>query len=130
MLTTTSLPPAPMAVTDHAFHAALGQRIATLRKAHGLTQVQLAEQLGVAQQTLAHYEAGRLRLLASTLAKLADVLDVPVEDLIGASKRAKAGKRGPAPKIQQQLERVAALPKAEQRVIAKLLDSMLAQSSS
>ena len=39
-------------------------------------------------------------------------------------------KRGPAPKIQQQLERVAALPKSEQRVIAKVLDSMLAQSSS
>lgn len=131
MLTATPLPPvAPMAVTDHAFHAALGQRIATLRKARGLTQVQLAEQLGVAQQTLAHYEAGRLRLLASTLAKLADVLDTPVEELIGThTKRAKAGKRGPVPKIQQQLEQIEALPKAKQRAIAHVLDSMLAQSS-
>lgn len=131
MLTATPLPPvAPMAVTDHAFHAALGQRIATLRKARGLTQVQLAEQLGVAQQTLAHYEAGRLRLLASTLAKLADVLETPVEELIGThAKRAKAGKRGPAPKIQQQLEQIEALPKAKQRAIAQVLDSMLAQSS-
>lgn len=40
-----------------------------------------------------------------------------------------AGRRGPAPKIQQQLEQVAALPKAKQRVIAQVLDSMLAQSS-
>lgn len=38
-------------------------------------------------------------------------------------------KRGPAPKLQQQLERVSALPKARQRVIAEVLDSMLAQSS-
>lgn len=107
-----------------------GQRIATLRKARGLTQVQLAEQLGVAQQTLAHYEAGRLRLLASTLAKLADVLDTPVEDLIDThAKRAKTGKRGPAPKIQQQLEQIEALPKAKQRANAQVLDSMLAQSS-
>lgn len=75
---------------------------------------QLAEQLGVAQQTLAHYEAGRLRLLASTLAKLADALDAPVEDLIGThAKRTKAGKRGPAPKIQQQLEQIEALPKGQ-----------------
>lgn len=130
MLTTTPLPPAvPMAVTDHAFHVALGQRIAALRKARGLTQVQLAEQLGVAQQTLAHYEAGRLRLLASSLVKLAELLDVPVEELAGSPRSARPGKRGPAPKIQQQLERVAALPKSEQRVIAKVLDSMLAQSS-
>lgn len=33
------------------FFVALGERVATLRKAHGLTQVQLAEHLGVAQQT-------------------------------------------------------------------------------
>ncbi len=44
-------------------------------------------------------------------------------------KTAKAGgKRGPAPKIQQQLERVSALPKAKQRAIAQVLDSMLAQA--
>ena len=52
------------------------------------------------------------------------------EDLIGThAKRAKAGKRGPAPKIQQQLEQIEALPKAKQRAIAQVLDSMLAQSS-
>jgi len=53
--------------------------------------------------------------------------------LIGeAAQRAKSAKstskRGPAPKIQQQLERVSALPKAKQRAIAQVLDSMLAQA--
>ena len=46
-----------------------------------------------------------------------------------SSQRSKsASKRGPAPKIQQQLERVSALPKAKQRAIAQVLDSMLAQA--
>jgi ribosome-binding protein aMBF1 (putative translation factor) len=42
----------PMAVTDKAFYVQLGARIATARKAAGLTQVQLAEALGIAQQRL------------------------------------------------------------------------------
>jgi hypothetical protein len=35
-------------------------------------------------------------------------------------------KRGPAPKIQQQLEQIEALLKAKQRAIAQVLESMLA----
>jgi transcriptional regulator with XRE-family HTH domain len=130
MLTPTSEPCfAAVTADDRAFYAQLGQRIASLRRSRGLTQVQLAEQLGVAQQTLAHYEAGRLRLLAGALPKLAEFLDSSVEDLIGeVPARGKPGKRGPAPKIQQQLERVSALPKAKQRVIVQVLDSMLAQA--
>lgn len=36
------------------------------------------------------------------------------------------GKRGPAPKLQQQLECVHALPKAKQRMVSEVLDSLLA----
>lgn len=112
--------------SERAFYVALGRRIAALRKAQGLTQVQLAEAMGVAQQTVAHYEAGRLRLLAGALPNLADQLGVSVEELIGTQAKRSPGKRGPAPKLQQQLERVQALPKAQQRAIAQVLDSVLA----
>lgn len=129
MLNAPQLPTSDIvAVTDRPFYEQLGQRIATLRKARGLTQVQLAERMGVAQQTLAHYEAGRLRLLAGALPKLADELGVSVEDLLGETKPKGRGKRGPVPKIQQQLERVSALPKARQRVVMEVLDSMLGHS--
>ncbi|MGH8049594.1 MAG: hypothetical protein ACREPB_02930 [Arenimonas sp.] len=37
-------------------------------------------------------------------------------------------KRGPAPKLQQQLEQLSRLPKAWQRLISEVLDSMLAQA--
>lgn len=124
--------PAPvMAVSadERAFYVQLGQRIAGLRRDRGLTQVQLAEVLGVAQQTLAHYEAGRLRLLAGALPPLADQLGVSVEDLIGTPARRTTGKRGPAPRMQQQLERLQSLPKARQRVISDVLDSLLAQAA-
>ena len=122
---------ADMAVSDdeRRFYIDLGQRIAALRRERGLTQVQLAEHLGVAQQTLAHYEAGRLRLLAGALPTLAEHLSVSVEELIGSPTTAKrgAGKRGPAPKLQQQLERVTALPKTQQRFVMQMLDTVLQQ---
>jgi Helix-turn-helix len=42
-----------VAVTDKGFYLALGQRVAAARKARDLTQQQLADELGIAQQTLA-----------------------------------------------------------------------------
>jgi len=38
-------------------------------------------------------------------------------------------KRGPAPKVQQQLEQLARLPKAKQRVVSEVLDSLLSQAN-
>lgn len=127
MLATPSLPPdVAMAASDRAFYERLGQRLAERRKARGITQVQLAERLGVAQQTLAHYEGGTVRIAIATLADAAQALDTTVETLLGSVAAKAGGKRGPAPKIQQQLEQIEALPKAKQRAIAQVLDSMLA----
>jgi len=118
-----------VAVTDRPFYEEMGQRIATLRKARGLTQVQLAEKIGVAQQTLAHYEAGRLRLLAGALPRLANYLGVAVEDLLGSAPRRATGKRGPPSRLLQQIEAVSALPRAQQRFVSQMLDSVLAQAT-
>ena len=57
-----SYEPAPATMTissdERAFFVALGERIATLRKARNLTQTHLAEALGVSQQTVQSYEVG------------------------------------------------------------------------
>ena len=68
---------------DRDFYRALGQRLAEARRASGLTQTQLAEQLGIAQQTLAHDEMGRLRVAVALMPPLARALGVTVEDLMG-----------------------------------------------
>jgi len=117
----------PMAVTDKAFYVQLGARIAAARKAAGLTQVQLAEALGIAQQTLAHYEGGKLRVAVALLPPLAQHLSVSVEDLIGTATR-RNGKRGPAPRFQQQIERLSTLPQSQQRLVMQMLDGVIAQA--
>lgn len=130
MLTTipTTLDRTMAVVTDKTYYRELGRRIAERRKALGITQVELAKTLGIAQQTMAHYEGGTLRVAVALLPPLTHTLGLTLEELVGSEAKAAKikSKRGPAPKIQQQLERIEALPKSEQRVIAKVLDSMLA----
>lgn len=125
MLEVRSIARHDMGTQERSFYVALGQRIAERRKAKGITQVQLAEQLGIAQQTRAHYEGGVSRIAVEKLAQAAQTLDTNVEDLLGTQAKRTSGKRGPQPKIAQQLQQIEALPKAKQRAIAQVLDSML-----
>jgi transcriptional regulator with XRE-family HTH domain len=113
--------------TDKTFYAALGQRIAERRKTLGLTQQQLAEALGIAQQTLAHYEVGRLRVAAALLPPLSQMLDLSLEALLGLP--IKAGKRGPAPRLLAQIERIGALPRGKQRMLLDMIDAALTSTS-
>ncbi len=110
-------------IADKPFYAALGQRIAERRKALGLTQQQLAETLGIAQQTLAHYEVGRLRVAAALLPPLSRVLGLSLDELFGGTP--KTGKRGPTPKLQAQIERIGTLPRSKQRMLLDMLDAAI-----
>jgi transcriptional regulator with XRE-family HTH domain len=112
---------------DEQFFKALGARIASARKAHELTQQQLAEQLSIAQQTLAHYEGGRLRLPVSLLPELTRTLGLSSDELLGQNVT-RHSKRGPSSKLQQQIEAISQLPKARQRFVSEMLDTVLAQS--
>ena len=116
----------PMTQDEKLFFKELGARIAELRKTHGLTQVQLAETLKLSQQMIASYEVGRRRVPVSLLPAIAHALAVSVEALIG-EKDATPAKRGPAPKLLQQMERIQRLPKAQQRFVIQMIDTVLAQ---
>jgi transcriptional regulator with XRE-family HTH domain len=117
----------PMTHDERAFFKALGARIAVLRKESGITQVQLAEAMGVSQQTVASWEVGRRGVPVSNLPLLARTLGVSVEALIG--EKAAAAKRGPTPKLQQQVERLSRLPQAKQRVVMEMLEGFLNQAA-
>lgn len=116
-----------MAISDqeHAFFVELGERIALLRKARDITQVQLAEVLGVSQQTVQAYEAGRRRVPVSALPVLARTLSVSLEELLGDKPSPR--KRGPASRLQHHLERISQLPKPRQRMVMEMLEAVLAQ---
>jgi len=117
-----------MIPADRQFGKALGRRLAQLRQEAGLTQHAVAAHLGIAQQTLAHYEVGRLRLPVVFVPPLAALFGVSTDTLLGVSDahaRMRTSKRGPTPKLQRQLERLRRLPNAQQRVVLAMLDGVL-----
>ncbi|WP_152765770.1 helix-turn-helix domain-containing protein [Alkalilimnicola sp. S0819] len=88
----------------------------------------MAETLGVSQQTFAHYEVGRLRVAAAMLPQLAEILDTLVEELLGQAAPPQPAKRGPAPKLQRQFEQLSQLPRAKQRFVMEMIDTVLQQA--
>ena len=119
----------PMTPDEKLFFKQLGTRIAQLRKDRGLTQVQLAEMTDLTQQMVASYEVGRRRVPVSLLPTFADALTVSIEELIGRQPARAAAKRGPTPKLQQQMERIQRLPKAQQRFVMQTLETLLKGTS-
>jgi uncharacterized protein with von Willebrand factor type A (vWA) domain len=104
----------PMTQDEKEFFKAMGARIAQLRKDSSITQVQLAQVMEVSQQTV-------------TVPSLARALGCTVETLVG--EKAATVRRGPAPKLQQHMERINQLPKPQQRFVMQVLESVLAQAS-
>lgn len=59
----------------------VGERIAFLRKRRGLTQLQLADVLGLARTTIVAIENGERRLEASEIYSIAKALEISIHDL-------------------------------------------------
>lgn len=58
----------------------IGNKLRYYRMFNGLTQVKLAERLGISAQQLQKYESGRNRISACTLYTISLILRVPVVD--------------------------------------------------
>jgi transcriptional regulator with XRE-family HTH domain len=121
--------PTPVAISkqEREFFVQLGARIAELRKAQNVTQAQLAQTLDISQQTMNAYEMGHRRVPVSALPTLARTLGISLEALIG--EKATPARRGPAPQIQQKIERLTRLPKAKQKLVLEMLDGVLQQAA-
>jgi transcriptional regulator with XRE-family HTH domain len=117
-----------ISANERAFFERLGTRVAELRRTQNITQVEMAATLGVSQQTINSYEVGRRRIPVSALPTLARSLAVSLEELFGDDASA-TKKRGPAPKLQQQIERIQQLPRTQQRFVMQMLDTVIAQAS-
>ena len=68
---------------DDRIAAHLGRNIRTLREARGLTQQQMARASGVPRPTWANLESGSANPTLAVLVKVANALQVRVEELIG-----------------------------------------------
>lgn len=114
---------------SQAYFKALGAHVAQLRKAVGMTQAELARALGVSQQAVFAYELGERRISVLILGKLSRVFNVPVGDLMGMAKPARAPKGRLSPRAMRHAERLQALSKTKQRFVVRIIDVLEADSS-
>ena len=78
----------------------LGTMIAELRKQHGMTQLELAEKMGVTDKAVSKWERDLSCPDINSLPALAEILGVSVEDLMQIKKEAEA----PVSKVSEILE--------------------------
>lgn len=102
----------------------LGPRIARLRKERGLTQVQLANEIGIIQSIISGYEQERLRPTIEMLVRLAQVLKVTTDELLGVKSINKSAQKASL-KIIRRLQKIQKLPPAKQKAVLKTIDMLL-----
>lgn len=75
--------------------AAIGCRLRELRKERGLTQAELARQIGIQQSDLSRMEKGEYRVSLDNLFKILGVFDLDLADFFGEQQATKAQERQP-----------------------------------
>jgi len=104
-----------------------GKKLAELRVRHGLTQVELAEKLGVSQKTITHYERRTSNPSLELINRLAAFFDVPPAELVDDTLEPQPRRRRPGPRsrLDELVEQVREFPRSEQQRIVELLEDAL-----
>ena len=113
---------------EQVFMTELGNRISALRKDAGLTQAEMAQALNVSQQAVQSWEAGRRRIQIPILPAVAKILSVSLEGLLGEEAENTPRKRGPASRLEQQIQVISQLQKTKQKFVTEMLDNVIGKT--
>ena len=101
----------------------LGERIAQARERRGISQYELADLMGVSQQSVAAWERKVSSIRSDTLTKLATLLETSADELLGL----KAPRNvGPTGRLRQVFEEASELPRRQQQRIVGVVEDMIA----
>ena len=103
----------------------IGNRLARIRKAKGLTQEGLAEKIGITRSVIANYEKDRLRIYDEMLIRIAMALSVSTDDLLGLTDSLISPEQSPSLRLSRRLSKIDRLPASEQKALLKTIDTYL-----
>ena len=104
--------------------ASFGDRLASLRKAAGYTQVELAAEMGITQRMVAYYEAPNAQPPAHLLPQLAQTLGVSVDVLLGLAEPRRP-KKVATNRLERRLLEIEKLDPKAKRQLTQLLDTFI-----
>lgn len=105
-----------------------GARLLALRKAAGLTQIELAKFLNVPQANIAFWEWSDKPPRSDLLSKMAKAFGVRLENLLlSASDQPIARRKGPIGEVQRTFEQITKLPRKQQRKVLEMVHALVEQ---
>jgi transcriptional regulator with XRE-family HTH domain len=102
-------------------------RLVALRKAAGLSQAEFAKALGVSQTTVAYWETSAKPPRSDVLPRMAVLLGVAVETLLGNGSAVTGRRPGPVGKLQRVFEEASSLPRSKQELVAQFVETLVEQ---
>ncbi len=102
-----------------------GERLATLRKAAGFTQVELAAELGISQRMVAYYENPAAAPPANLLPQIASALGVSIDELYGVHAKRRLVKQDGDSRLRRRLLAIEKLDVADKRQVLQILDAFI-----
>jgi transcriptional regulator with XRE-family HTH domain len=108
--------------------SSFGPRLTAVRKARGLTQVQLAKAAGTTQRAISYYETDDGIPPAAAVIALAKALRVTSDELLGLKppKVERIDDGGEARRTWKRFQMVATLPERDQKAVIRLINSLAA----
>jgi transcriptional regulator with XRE-family HTH domain len=108
-----------------------GERLQNIRKARGLTQVQLAEAARTTQRYISYYETEAGFPPPPAVLDLAQALDVTTDELLGVKppKVERIDDDSEARRMWKRFQMVAVLPERDQKAVIRLINSLAAVSN-
>jgi transcriptional regulator with XRE-family HTH domain len=108
--------------------SSFGPRLTAIRKARGLTQVQLAQATGSTQRSISYYENDDGIPPASVVITLAKALKVSADELLGLKppRVERVNDDGETKRLWKRFQMVTALPEKDQRAVIRLINSLAA----
>ena len=107
----------------------VGRRVARLRNACGLTQVELAKRIGSGQNRVSDYERGRTRVPPDVLAQMAKVFNVTTDAIVGL-RAGTAKSTAISLQVLRRAGRIDALPPATKKHVIRTIDMLLKAADS
>jgi transcriptional regulator with XRE-family HTH domain len=106
----------------------IGRRLRQARERLGLTQVKLAELLGLDQTLISAYERGAIRIHAALIATFAKALKTSADEVLGL-KRTRTNGHVRSLGLRRRLQRMDRLPPADLRALLQTVDRFLRAST-
>ncbi|MEE8410154.1 MAG: helix-turn-helix transcriptional regulator [Myxococcota bacterium] len=105
-----------------------GQRLCRIRKQRGVTQVELAEAVGLAQSNISDYERDVYRPNSDMLLAIASKLKVSADEILGLRAR---GKDQPiiSRRLLRRVAEIEKLPRRDQDALLRTIDAFLSKSA-